>query len=255
MDFRFNRDLAANYRSKSQIIRVLTESWVSDNIYCPRCGNPKILHLPNNSAAADFYCPECKNEYELKSKNGPIGRKIADDAYNTFIQRITSNNNPDFFILSYNADELCVDNLWIVPKHFFVPDIVEKRKPLSSAARRAGWVGCSILFDEIPAQGQISIVHDRIATDKNCVIAQVERSTVLSTASIDARGWLLDILRCVNRIPKQIITLEDLYVFERWLSIRHPQNHNVRPKIRQQLQILRDDGFIEFLGRGTYRKK
>ena len=77
----------------------------------------------------------------------------------------------------------------------------------------------------------------------------------MSTASIDARGWLLDILRCVNRIPKQIITLEDLYVFERWLSIRHPQNHNVRPKIRQQLQILRDDGFIEFLGRGTYRKK
>jgi len=30
-------------------------------------------------------------------------------------------------------------------------------------------------------------------------------------------------------------------------------NHNIRPKIRQQLQILRDLGFLEFLGDGSYR--
>ena len=33
----------------------------------------------------------------------------------------------------------------------------------------------------------------------------------------------------------------------------HPQNRFVRPKIRQQLQILRDLGLLEFLGRGRYR--
>ncbi len=31
----------------------------------------------------------------------------------------------------------------------------------------------------------------------------------------------------------------------------HPENRYVRPKIRQQLQILRDLGFVEFLGRGS----
>jgi len=38
------------------------------------------------------------------------------------------------------------------------------------------------------------------------------------------------------------------------LQAKHPQNQNVKPKIRQQLQILRDRGFIEFLGNGYYRK-
>lgn len=34
----------------------------------------------------------------------------------------------------------------------------------------------------------------------------------------------------------------------------YPQNSRARPKIRQQLQVLRDLGYIEFLSRrGEYR--
>ena len=33
----------------------------------------------------------------------------------------------------------------------------------------------------------------------------------------------------------------------------HPDNRHVRDKIRQQLQVLHDLGFVEFLGRGRYR--
>lgn len=254
MSIYFDKSLAASYSSKSQIIRVLTETWVQNNIYCPRCGYHRILHFPNNRAVADFYCPSCKSEYELKSKGGRIGRKIADGAYNTFIQRITSNNNPDFLILSYNAAELCAENLWVVPKHFFVPEIVEKRKPLSEDAHRAGWTGCNILFDEIPMQGQISMIQNRVMLDKNAVVAQMQRSELLHTNNIDARGWLLDVLNCINRIQKQVFTLDDIYRFEDFLAEKHPQNHNIRPKIRQQLQVLRDKGFLVFLARGEYQK-
>ncbi|MBQ1398560.1 MAG: restriction endonuclease, partial [Clostridia bacterium] len=35
---------------------------------------------------------------------------------------------------------------------------------------------------------------------------------------------------------------------------KHIHNNNIEAKIRQQLQILRDKGFIEFLERGHYRK-
>jgi type II restriction enzyme len=45
-----------------------------------------------------------------------------------------------------------------------------------------------------------------------------------------------------------------MYKFENLLQIKHPANNNIKPKIRQQLQILRDKGFIEFLGNGKYRK-
>ena len=42
-------------------------------------------------------------------------------------------------------------------------------------------------------------------------------------------------------------------MFEERLSRLYPGNHNVRPKIRQQLQVLRDRGWLEFVGRGRYR--
>ncbi len=254
MDIFFDRSLIGNYHSKSQIIRVLTETWVLNNIYCPRCGYPKILHFPNNRAVADFYCPMCKNEYELKSKSGAIGHRIADGSYDTFIQRITSNNSPDFFVLSYNEKMLCVDNLWVIPKYFFVPSIVEKRKPLSVTAKRAGWTGCNILFDEIPVQGRISIIRNKILLDKTSVIAQVQQSTFLSAHNLDTRNWLFDVLGCINEIPNQAFSLNDIYAFEDSLSKKHPQNHNIRPKIRQQLQILRNQGYLEFIDRGVYRK-
>ena len=99
MNIYFDQGLTENYRSKSQIARILTESWALKNIYCPRCGHDKILHFPNNSAVADFYCPSCNSEYELKSKKGSLGKKIPDGAYDTFLQRITSQNNPDFLFL------------------------------------------------------------------------------------------------------------------------------------------------------------
>ena len=38
------------------------------------------------------------------------------------------------------------------------------------------------------------------------------------------------------------------------LAGKHPDNHHIKDKIRQQLQMLRDNGIIEFIGRGHYRK-
>lgn len=97
METSFNVQLANGYHSKSQIARILTENWTGTHMYCPVCGWPTISKFPNNQAVADFYCPHCNNQFEQKSKNGAFGNKIADGAYGTFIQRISSNDNPDFF--------------------------------------------------------------------------------------------------------------------------------------------------------------
>jgi type II restriction enzyme len=56
----------------------------------------------------------------------------------------------------------------------------------------------------------------------------------------------------VRGIGQREFTLAQVYAHEAALARLHPQNRNIRPKIRQQLQILRDLGLIEFLGRGTY---
>lgn len=234
--------------------RILTETWVADNMFCPRCGHLHINHFENNRPVADFFCPNCNSEYELKSKSGMLGRKITDGAYKTMIDRITSNNNPDFFFMTYSQKELIVKDFVFVPKHFFVPDIIEKRKPLSPTSRRAGWTGCNILVDKIPEQGRIYIISNGRELEMNSVVAQVSKSNLLKTDNINSRGWLMGILNCVNAIPTDLFTLSEIYAFENELQAKHPQNRNIRPKIRQQLQFLRDKGFVEFLGSGKYKK-
>ena len=64
---------------------------------------------------------------------------------------------------------------------------------------------------------------------------------------------MADVLACVREIRKPKFSLGDMYAFEERLRARHKGNRNVRPKIRQQLQVLRDRGVLEFLGRGKYR--
>jgi type II restriction enzyme len=55
-------------------------------------------------------------------------------------------------------------------------------------------------------------------------------------------------------IPNDTFNLEQVYCFENALSKKHPDNRFIKAKIRQQLQLLRDRGYIEFLERGVYRK-
>lgn len=254
MNLAIDNSIIGNYHSGTQIARVLTENWVNQNMYCPRCGDLHIRHFENNRPVADFYCPSCNNEYELKSKDGNLGHKVNDGAYSTMIERITSNNNPDFFFMSYSKKELKVKDFVLVPKHFFVPNIIEKRKPLAPTARRAGWIGCNILIDKIPEQGKIKIVSNGEIINIHTVVDKVNKSNQLEIKNVGSRGWLMDVLNCVNKISSQLFTLDEIYKYENELYIKHPQNHNIKPKIRQQLQFLRDKGFIEFLGNGRYRK-
>jgi type II restriction enzyme len=63
----------------------------------------------------------------------------------------------------------------------------------------------------------------------------------------------LDVLNVVRGLGKAEFNLAEVYAHEASLARMHPDNRHVRDKIRQQLQVLRDLGFIEFLGAGQYR--
>ena len=253
MNFYFNSDLASGYKSNSQKIRVMSENWLSCNMFCPACGNIHISKLSNNMPVADLKCDRCGEIYELKSVNGKIGRKISDGAYSTMIERITGAGNPDLFIMEYSR-EWQVVNLTLIPRFFFTPSIIEKRKPLSAQARRAGWVGCNILYSAIPDQGKITIIKNQEVMAMESVVESYARVRKLQIGDIKKRSWLLDVLSCVNAISKDDFSLGEMYKFADILQANHISNHNIEAKIRQQLQILRDAGFIEFLGRGRYRK-
>lgn len=241
------------YASGSQNARAWTESWVSAWAYCPHCGNAKIDPFPNNSKLADFLCKSCNEEFELKSQRNRFGAKVLDGEYNTKCERLAASNNPNLLLMNYDLKTLSVVNLFIVPKHFFVREIIEARKPLSATARRAGWTGSKILLDRVPESGKIHIVRGGVVRPKEIVLSDWQRTLFLRTEAPETRGWLLDVMKCVETLGKRDFTLDEVYAFERHLGELYPGNQNVRPKIRQQLQYLRDRGFIEFISRGQYR--
>jgi type II restriction enzyme len=70
---------------------------------------------------------------------------------------------------------------------------------------------------------------------------------------LSVKGWLLDIMGCVEKLGIKEFSLDDVYGFENALSKKHPDNHHIKAKIRQQLQFLRDKGYLEFVERGRYR--
>lgn len=256
MQLFFDTGSADSYANRSQKIRVLTESWVDETIFCPNCGRSEIDKYPNNQPVADFYCSSCREQYELKSKSGNVGHKIVDGAYGTMIKRLQDSDNPNFFLLSYDLHKLAVKDFMVVPKHFFVPGIIEKRKPLSDTARRAGWVGCNILLGHIPQSGKIFYVQNGRVESKKKILADWQKTLFLrDEQEVTTKGWLLDTMLCIERIGKKDFTLDDMYAFEASLRKKHPQNGHVKDKIRQQLQVLRDNGYLEFTGRGNYRVK
>ena len=255
MNLKLNLSSTNNYTSNSQIARVLTEGWVKDNGYCPSCGFSHISEFENNKPVADFFCSNCLEQYELKSKDGiKVGEKIVDGAYSSMITRINSDENPNFFFLNYTKSDWTVNNFLIIPKHYFVTSIIEKRKPLSSNAKRAGWIGCNINLSKIPESGRIFLVKDSKIISKSKVKAKWESTEFLKSKKLESRGWILDIMNCVDKIEKKEFTLDEMYTFEKVLKQKYPNNNHIKDKIRQQLQFLRDKGLIEFAGQGKYKK-
>jgi len=249
----FNRQIARSYSSNSQKIRVMAEDWVSREIFCPACGRD-IRHYENNRPVADFFCLDCKEEFELKSKKNSIGNKIVDGAYRTMIERLQSNNNPNFFFLNYNLRSLETINFFVIPKHFFVPQIIEKRKPLALSARRAGWTGCNILLQRIPSSGRIFLVKNAHVELKQKVLRDWGKTLFLrEEKDIKSKGWIIDVLNCIEQLGKKEFTLDEVYNFEAILQTKHQSNKHIKDKIRQQLQVLRDKGYLEFVRRGQYK--
>ncbi|MFI3262311.1 MAG: DpnI domain-containing protein [Rikenellaceae bacterium] len=255
MDLKLDVTIATKYTSNAQKMRVITENWVVKNLFCPICGTPVLSVYENNKPVADFFCEDCNSDFELKSKensNGNLGKKIVDGAYDTMISRITSLENPNFLFMTHNNNE--VNNCVLIPNYFFVPEIIEKRKPLSDNARRAGWVGCNIDISKIPESGKIYIVKNSQIIEKQQILANYKVIKSLKSNNLESRGWIIDTLNCIDQIPTDSFTLTQMYTFTDALQEKHPNNHFIQDKIRQQLQYLRDKGIIEFTSRGNYKK-
>jgi type II restriction enzyme len=245
--------LAAAYRSGAQRARVVTEFWGESNLYCPNCSSPKLSRLRNNTKASDYSCPACGFWYQLKGQHSRIGNRVADGAYAAMMNAIRHDETPNFYFMQYELATWRVKNLLLVPSFAFPPSAIIKRKPLSPTARRAGWIGCNIALNRVPAEARILVVTESAVMPASEVREKFKRVKPLKDISVTQRGWTLDVLNAVRTLGKSEFTTADAYAFTRELEKLHPDNRHVRDKIRQQLQVLRDLGLLLHVERGIWR--
>ncbi len=239
--------------SAAQIAGNATERWVAENLYCPACTSESLEPTIPGTKVVDFRCPKCAESFQLKSRSSAFKSRVVDAAYRPMIESIESSSAPNFLFLQYHRSTWRVKGVFGVPRHFFSSSMIEKRPPLAPTARRAGWVGCNILLSALPIDSRIDIVRDGVERSMRAVREAWHTFAFLRNATAESRGWTVDVLACVREVRKSEFTLQDVYAFEDRLRRMHMDNRNVRPKVRQQLQVLRDHGVLEFLGRGKYR--
>lgn len=111
-----------------------------------------------------------------------------------------------------------------------------------------------IYTDDLNTYGQrVKYVKDKVVEFRDLS----NNDNVPETAIVNdetSTNWYQDVLSCVKELD-EIFTLEEVYGFEEKLSEKHPDNQNVRAKIRQQLQLMRDKSVIDFVIPGIYQKK
>lgn len=251
MNLQCRVELGRFYNSGSQIARVLSEDWCERELYCAACTSERLSSSRANTPTVDLLCPLCGQRFQLKSLRSWGQKKIVDAGYASMIRAIRSDNVPNLLVLQYSLD-WSIKNLILVPSVFFSETVIEKRAPLRPTARRAGWVGCNILMGRIPQDGKIAVVSQGSIVPQKLVRVEFSRVRKLATVPPTVRGWTLDALGAIRVLGKTSFSLRELYELEPHLQALHPKNQNVRAKIRQQLQVLRDLGLITFKGPGNY---
>ncbi len=258
MNLQLDPSVADQFLSPSQVARLITEDWASRNLFCIACPSTRIAAEPANTPVRDYRCPECDADFQLKSKHGRFGQVVANSAYAQKLAAIRAGAVPHYVFLEYSRSTWTVDRLFVVPSFFISPAVIQRRPPLKQTARRRGWVGSNILLGQLPAEGRISVVDNGLVRDPADVRRDWQKFDFLGSDVRASGGWGAQTFNCVKTIHaesgEQTFTLQDFYSrFEAELSALNPDNHNIRAKIRQQLQVLRDGGVIRFLGSGSYR--
>jgi hypothetical protein len=83
---------------------------------------------------------------------------------------IREDRTPNLLLMRYALATWEVCDLLLIPSFMFSESAVIKRPPLSSTARRAGWVGCNIALNRVPAEARIFLVRTTVCEPRNAAV-------------------------------------------------------------------------------------
>lgn len=123
-----------------QVLGTWGERLVAKTCNCPRCKRPRTLKLlPPNFKCADLICDFCGFLGQVKAMTvkdvSPLPKKVLGAAWGPQKDRMDSGIYfPLFLVLKATTTHA----IYYLPTDFQSPALFACRKPLSSAARRAG---------------------------------------------------------------------------------------------------------------------
>lgn len=112
----------------------------------------------------------------------------------------------------------------------------------------------------MPLSGRIPLITGGAVTSRAEVVDRWRSTLFLKDASLNARGWLLAVMRAVEAVGRPEFTLDDVYAHEATLSamaIRATTTSAPRSGSSSRSYAIPDqvrDGWLAFNGRGTDRR-
>jgi type II restriction enzyme len=146
-----------NWKSESRIIGEACEYYVQNNIQCSRCNNNNFEKCKTNEKSKDLVCLSCNQKYQIKAKSATHKQvdnirckqqlKTIGGDYSTTLRNVS--DHIDYLIVLYEKKSYAILDILYIKSENVNSDCIIPRKPLSSNAKRAGWQGCTIIFDNI----------------------------------------------------------------------------------------------------------
>lgn len=142
------------WKSQSRIIGRASEIYSCENIKCIECDIIYWLEYDTNEKSKDQVCKKCNKKYQIKCKKiterfyeklkkETIFKTVGAE-YNTTLNSL--NDKIDYIIILYSNDYNILDIIHVKDIDITQNNIIP-RKPLGKNARRAGWQGCYLYFE------------------------------------------------------------------------------------------------------------
>ena len=188
----------------------------------------------------------------MKAKQKGFGRRVRNSAYEPKMAAVRAGKVPNYVFLGYDRTTWRITSGFVVPSNFITASVIERAKPSHVRGRKNPWFGSNILLGLLPADARVQLVEGERPREPSLVRKEWRRFDFLKGRKVEERGWLADTLRVVRELDSPRFHLSDVYAHEEELRGLHPDNRHIVPKIRQQVQLLRDKGVLRSLGAGRY---
>ena len=121
-------------------------------IACPICNNKSLQKYKPNEKSKDVKCIKCNCQIQIKgakfTKKKKTSLKLLGAEYKTTCTSIKA-NNVHYLVVLYSVieDSYTINEIYFIDCMDINESCIIPRKPLSLTAKRAGWQGCTLVFN------------------------------------------------------------------------------------------------------------